>query len=123
MDDEPDLFGNVGWPDVDDAIAQAVTSMFDALEEKKLLGPVEQTKRAILTKTAKALDAGLSTTKVSVATATLVTKVMESLDELPRAVAEADSMDAWDAAVIDATRAAMDAEGDDEMVDTSQAQQ
>lgn len=26
-------------------------------------------------------------------------------------------MDAWDAAALDATRAAMDAEGDDEMVD------
>lgn len=117
MDDEPDLFGNTGRPGVDDAIAKAVTGMFDDLEEKKLLGPVERTKRAILTKTARALDAGLATTKVSVATATLVTKVMESLDELPRAVAEADSMDAWDAAALDATRAAMDAEGDDEMVD------
>lgn len=123
MDCEPDLFGNVGRLGVDDAIARAVTTMFDDLEDHKLLGPVERTKRVILTKTAKALDAGLATAKVSVATATLVTKVLESLDELPRAVAEGDSMDAWDAAALDATRDAMGTQDDAEMVDVPEGAQ
>jgi shikimate 5-dehydrogenase len=107
MNDPIDLFGNVGQPAPDSTIQDAVTAMFEDLEAHHLLGSVEKTKRAILQKTARALDAGLSSAKVSVATANLVTKTLESLETLPQAVTAANTMDAWDAAALDATRAAM----------------
>lgn len=113
MTEQPDLWGNTGQPCADTSIQDAVTAMFADLDARKLLGPVEATKRAILSKTARALDAGLSSPKVSVATANLVTKTLESLETLPVAVSEANSMDAWDLAALDAIRSEMTAEATD----------
>lgn len=103
-------------------IQDAVIKMFKDLEDRNMLGSVDRTRQAILEKTARALDAGLQTPKVSVATANLVTKVLESLNDLPVSIAESDSMDAWDLAAIEATRSAMSIETvDPAMIDTEAA--
>lgn len=88
-------------------IEKAVDALFIDLEEKNLLTPVEKAKRAMLIKTAKALDSGLSSSKITVATSNLLTKTLDVLETLPREVQASDSMDAWDAAILDATAAAM----------------
>lgn len=99
-------------------ITTAIDDLFTALEDKDLLGPVEQAKKAILTKTSRALDVGLAQPKISVAVANLLTRTLDALDNLPEAVARQDSMDAWDLEALDATRAAMAAEAEADMLDT-----
>lgn len=101
-------------------IYDAVNDLFTDLENRQLLGSVEKTKHAMLAKSAKALDEGLAAAKVSVSTANLFTKTLEVLDTLPQAVAQNDSIDAWDLEALDATRAAMEAENTDaDMVDSN----
>lgn len=100
----------------DTAIEDAVTSMFAELEQKNLLTGLEKAKQAMLLKTARALDRGLASSKITVATANLLNKVMDVLDTLPRDGSEDNSMDAWDAAALDATASAMAAEADADLV-------
>lgn len=103
-------------------IYDAVNDLFTDLENRQLLGSVEKAKYAMLAKSAKALDEGLAAAKVSVSTANLFTKTLEVLDTLPQAVAQNDSIDAWDLEALDATRAAMEAENTDaDMVDSNVA--
>lgn len=113
MEDQEELF-TLEEKKLSHEIEQSICALFHDLEEKNLLTPMEKAKRAMLMKTAKALDIGLSQSKISIATANLLTKTLEAMETLPRATATNDSMDAWDAAILDETAAAMKAEAQEE---------
>lgn len=116
---DPALFPADGLAVGGSEIHDAVERMFADLEERDLLGSVEAAKRAVLIKTARALDRGLETPRVSVATANLLVKALDVLDTLPATGDGRDSMDAWDLAALDATRSAMSGpeEDSEEFVD------
>lgn len=81
-------------------ISDSCRRMFEELEAKGLLGPIEQAKRAMVTKAAAALDRGLAQPKVSVATTTILDKVLAALDSMPRPAEGGDpELDALDAAL------------------------
>lgn len=89
-------------------ISDACQRMFEDLEAKGLLGPIEQAKRAMVTKAAAALDRGLAQPKVSVATTTVLDKVLAALDSMPRPAEGGDpELDALDAALSHLTMQAL----------------
>lgn len=99
----------------DDAIERAVTAAFDDLNAAQLLGPIERAKKAALVKAAAALDRGLATSKVSVATSTVLKQVIEGLDSLPSPLAGNDAeIDALDATLQALTLNALNDGGDDD---------
>lgn len=104
MDEYQQALDGLEKPPTDGAISSAITSMFAVLEQRGGLTPVEEAKRAILVKVAHSVDEGLAAPKLSVATANLVTKMLDTLDTMSGIQPDQDEMDAWDATVIDITR-------------------
>ena len=89
-------------------LATPAQESFEDLEAKGLLGPIEQAKRAMVTKAAAALDRGLAQPKVSVATTTVLDKVLAALDSMPRPAEGGDpEIDALDAALSHLTMQAL----------------